>query len=92
MSTRVEIPQQVAPVKAAHASGRSWRGSVDTLRMLGRFARRKPLGAIGAAIVVALLVMAVFAEQIAPYGYDESIRGARMQSPSATYWSSLTTS
>ena len=86
MSTRVEIPQQVAPADAARARGRSWRGTVDTLRMLGRFARRKPLGAIGAAIVVALLVMAVFAEQIAPYGYDETIRGARMQSPSATYW------
>jgi peptide/nickel transport system permease protein len=86
VSTRVEIPQQVAPVKAAHARGRSWRGSVGTLRALGRFARRKPLGAIGAVIVVGLLVMAVFAEQIAPYGYDESIRGARMQSPSATYW------
>ena len=86
MSTRVEIPQQVAPANATHARGRSWRGSVDTLRMLGRFARRKPLGAIGAVIVVALLVMAVFAEQIAPYGYDETIRGARMQSPSATYW------
>jgi len=86
VSTRVEIPQQVAPVKAAHARGRSWRGSIDTLRALGRFTRRKPLGAIGAVIVVALLVMAVFAEQIAPYGYDESIRGARMQSPSATYW------
>jgi peptide/nickel transport system permease protein len=56
------------------------------LRVLGRFARRKPLGAIGAVIVVGLLVMAVFAEQIAPYSYDESIRGARMQSPSATYW------
>jgi peptide/nickel transport system permease protein len=86
VSTRVEIPQQVAPVKAAHARGRSWRGSVGTLRVLGRFARRKPLGAIGAVIVVGLLVMAVFAEQIAPYSYDESIRGARMQSPSATYW------
>jgi peptide/nickel transport system permease protein len=86
VSTRVELPPQVASADAAHARGRSWRGSVDTLRMLGRFARRKPLGAIGAVIVVALLVMAVFAEQIAPYGYDETIRGARMQSPSATYW------
>ena len=86
MSTRVEVPQQVAPARAARMRGRSWRGGVDTLRALGRFARRKPLGAIGAVIVVALLVMAVFAEQIAPYGYDETIRGARMQSPSAKYW------
>jgi peptide/nickel transport system permease protein len=59
---------------------------VETLRALARFARRKPLGALGAVIVVALLVMAVFAEQIAPYGYDETIRGARMRSPSAAHW------
>jgi peptide/nickel transport system permease protein len=30
--------------------------------------------------------MAVFAEAIAPYKYDETIRGARMQAPSATHW------
>jgi len=53
---------------------------------LGRFARRKPLGALGALIVVALLVMAMFAERIAPYGYDDTIRGARMKPPSAAHW------
>src|SRR5207247_395140 len=51
-----------------------------------RFARRKPLGAIGGVIVVAILVMAVFAEQIAPYRFDETIRGARMKPPSAAHW------
>jgi peptide/nickel transport system permease protein len=51
-----------------------------------RFARAKPLGAIGAVIVVAMLLMAVFAERIAPYNYDEVIRGARMKPPSAAYW------
>jgi peptide/nickel transport system permease protein len=53
---------------------------------LGRVVRRKPLGALGGVIVVAMLVMAVFAEQIAPYGYDQTIRGARMKSPSAAHW------
>jgi peptide/nickel transport system permease protein len=68
-------------------AGRPARGRVATvLSVLGRFARRKPLGALGAAIVVAMLLMAVFAEHIAPYGYDETIRGARMKSPSFTYW------
>ena len=33
-----------------------------------------------------MLVMAVFAEQIAPYGYDQTIRGARMKAPSAAHW------
>src|SRR5881628_1300538 len=56
------------------------------LRGVGRFARRKPLGALGALIVVAMLVMAAFAERIAPYDYDETIRGARMKPPSAAHW------
>jgi peptide/nickel transport system permease protein len=56
------------------------------MRGLGRFARRKPLGALGAVIVAAMLVMAAFAERIAPYGYDESVRGARMKAPSAAHW------
>ena len=53
---------------------------------VAHFARRKPLGAIGGMIVLAMLVMAVFAEQIAPYRYDETVRGARMTSPSAAHW------
>ena len=83
MSTRVESPEQVAP---AAARARSRGGGVQTLRALGLFARRKPLGALGAVIVGALLVMALFAEQIAPYGYDDTIRGARMRPPSTAHW------
>jgi peptide/nickel transport system permease protein len=49
-----------------------------------RFGRRKPLGAIGGVIILALLVMAVFADRIAPYAYDESV--ARMKPPSAQFW------
>src|SRR5437763_14318443 len=61
-------------------------GAVGALRAVGRFVRRKPLGAMGALIVVALLLMAAFAERIAPYGYDDTIRGARMKAPSAAHW------
>ena len=86
MSTRVESLEHVAPAKPASAQARSWAGGVDTLRALGRFVRRKPLGAIGALIVVALLIMAVFAERIAPHGYDDTIRGSRMKPPSAAHW------
>src|SRR5262245_23149373 len=59
---------------------------VGAVRWTFRFARRKPLGALGGIIVVAMLVMAVFAERIAPYNYDETIRGARMVSPRAAHW------
>jgi peptide/nickel transport system permease protein len=51
-----------------------------------RFCRRKPLGAIGGIIVIGLIVMACFADRIAPYTYDESVRGARMKPPSARFW------
>jgi peptide/nickel transport system permease protein len=51
-----------------------------------RFCWRKPLGAIGAVIVVGLIVMAIFADRIAPHAYDESIAGARMKAPSAQFW------
>ncbi|MCI0546000.1 MAG: ABC transporter permease [Candidatus Rokubacteria bacterium] len=53
---------------------------------LWRFCRRKPLGAIGGVIVLALLVMSLFAPWLAHYAYDESVPGARMKAPSATFW------
>jgi peptide/nickel transport system permease protein len=86
VTTRVESPEHVAPAKPASVQAPPWGTGVDTVRVLGRFARRKPLGAIGAVIVGALLIMAVFAERIAPYGYDDSIRGSRMKPPSAAHW------
>jgi peptide/nickel transport system permease protein len=52
----------------------------------GRFCRRKPLGALGGLIVVGLIVIAVFADRIARYDYDETIAGARMNPPSARFW------
>jgi peptide/nickel transport system permease protein len=55
-------------------------------RALWVFGRRKPIGAVSGLVVLAMLVMTVFAEQIAPYGYDEAVRGARMKPPSAAHW------
>jgi peptide/nickel transport system permease protein len=70
----------------APAGARSRTAAVRWVVAVARFARRKPLGAIGGVIVLAMLVMAVFAEQIAPYRYDETVRGARMTPPSAAHW------
>jgi len=83
MSTRVSVPEGVAKPAFGNARG---SGGAQAVRAIGRFARRKPLGALGGVIVVALLVMAVFAERLAPYGYDETVRGARMKPPSAAHW------
>ena len=66
----------------------AWRGTPARLRSLGqalhglgRFCRRKPLGAVGAIIVLTLLVLAGFAEWIAPYAYDQQIPDARLRPP-----------
>ncbi|MEX2221474.1 MAG: ABC transporter permease [Candidatus Rokuibacteriota bacterium] len=56
------------------------------LAALWQFCRHKPLGALGGVIVLGLLIMAVLAPWIAPYQYDETIRGARMTAPGAQFW------
>jgi peptide/nickel transport system permease protein len=55
-------------------------------RAMWWFGRRKPIGAVSGLVVVAMLVMTLFAELIAPYSYDEAVRGARMKPPSAAHW------
>ena len=77
-------------VEIARASGwqieRRHPGALQlVLSALWRFCRRKPLGAIGGLIIVALLVMAAFAEGIAPYAYDQSIRNARLRPPGSGF-------
>ena len=71
---------------------RKWRETAGTagplrraLAALGWFCRRKPLGALGAFIVLALLLMAGFAEWIAPYAYDQQLAGARLKPPGREY-------
>ncbi|HZV96822.1 MAG TPA: ABC transporter permease [Candidatus Nitrosocosmicus sp.] len=56
------------------------------LGVLWTFCRRKPLGALGGVLVLVMILMAIFANLIAPYSYDETIRGARMKAPGAQFW------
>ncbi len=50
------------------------------------FCRRRPLGAIGAGIVVAMLLVAVFAPWLAPYDPVAVDFGAMLSPPSAQHW------
>jgi peptide/nickel transport system permease protein len=50
------------------------------------FIRRKPLGALGGAVVLVLILTAIFAGQIAPFAYDAGISSARLQGPSLAHW------
>jgi peptide/nickel transport system permease protein len=51
-----------------------------------RFARQRPLGAFGAAIVALMVLMAGLAEVIAPFDPLATDYGAMLQAPSATHW------
>lgn len=50
------------------------------------FVRRQPLGTVGFLIVLALILAAVFAEQVAPYSPDKQNLRHRLEGPSADHW------
>ena len=79
------MTDSVQTLPASPAAAQPWRAPAIA-RLVATFARRKPLGAIGGVIVLGLLVMAVFADRIAPHSYSVSIAGARMKPPSAAFW------
>src|SRR5262249_58246766 len=65
----------------------AWRGAVT---VVARVARRKPLGAVSALIVLALILVAIFAPVLAPrdpYELNLNERGLpiRMHAPSAAF-------
>ena len=51
-----------------------------------RFMRAKPLAAFGILVIALMLVMAVFAETIAPYHYNQASVGDSLEPPSRAYW------
>jgi peptide/nickel transport system permease protein len=52
---------------------------------LGRWCGRYPLGAFGAAVIVLVILMAVFAPAIAPYSPNKSFADALFKGPSAQH-------
>jgi len=50
------------------------------------FARRRPLGAVGAAIILAMLLSALSAPLIAPYDPLETNYAAQLSAPGAGHW------
>lgn len=51
-----------------------------------KFARTKPLGAAGALIILAMAVVALFAEALAPYDPYQADYSAQFQRPSREHW------
>jgi peptide/nickel transport system permease protein len=55
---------------------------MDTIK---RLIQEKPLGAFGALIVLVFLLLGIFANKIAPYGYNAMDLAARLGPPSAAH-------
>ena len=75
MSDATGIPSAVIEPKR-----RSWLADFFT-----RLVREKPLGTICGIIILILILVAIFADVLAPYSYDEAYIIDRLQGPSARY-------
>ena len=51
-----------------------------------RLVKEKPLGTIGAVITLLLLFTGIFADFLAPFGYNETQAGDFLTAPSARFW------
>ncbi|MDA1148198.1 MAG: ABC transporter permease [Chloroflexi bacterium] len=71
-ATTITVPQQ-------HSSTLRWR------KWTWKFIRRKPLGAFGAAVIIVLVLSAVFADVVAPYDPLAQGVGRPLTSPSANH-------
>jgi len=57
-----------------------------TWRFLGRLFREKPLGAFGFVVCLVFLFCGVFADVLAPYGFNQISPVNRLKPPSAKFW------
>ena len=55
------------------------------VEVIKRLAREKPLGTIGGIIVLIFLLVGIFADLLAPYGFNQSDLPARLSPPSAEH-------
>ena len=51
-----------------------------------RFVKEKPLGTVGAIIVILFLFVGIFANWLAPYNYNAAFVGGKLEAPSTTFW------
>lgn len=72
-----------APPAAADVAPESRHPWLDTV---ADFARRRPLGALGAAVVAVMIAVGVFAPWLAPYDPLAINFGAMLAAPSADHW------
>ena len=73
----------MADSPSENGAGRKRRGLLAESGI--RLVREKPLGTVGAAITLVFLLIAVFADALAPYGMNYGT-GSNLAPPSAEFW------
>jgi len=73
----------MAGKQAGTGNEKGWLG--QTVGSIGRFVRSSPIGTVAALIWILLLLMAIFAPQLAPYDPQAADYGAIRQGPSALH-------
>ena len=68
-------------VEVAERRRRHW-----LIDLVVRLVREKPLGTVGGVIVLVVLLVAIFAGQLAPYGMAEQSLADRLEPPSGEHW------
>ncbi len=76
----INVPFDAVEIAAAEEARAGWWGAVVD------FARRRPLGAAGALVVVFLILLALSANLIAPYNPVAVDFGAMLTRPNAAHW------
>ena len=68
------------------------KGQAFLRDLLRRLIRERPVGAVSAAIVLLLCLVAIFADVLAPFHFMDMTMVDRLQGPSSTYPLAPTTS
>ncbi len=84
MSVANVAPAAVTPTRPRRSARRVRVPATGPLALAVRLARN-PTGLSGALITLTLLLVAAFADGLAPYGFADQI-APRLQPPSAAYW------
>jgi ABC-type dipeptide/oligopeptide/nickel transport system permease subunit len=79
MSTPAVTIDQKLPLERLSLGQGIWQGARN-------FAKTSPIGALSAAYLLLMVLVAIFAEQIAPYHPLEADFGAMREAPSAEHW------
>jgi len=74
----VAVAETVRPPRRAPSGG--------ALYFVGRLFREKPLGAFGFVVCAIFLFCGIFADVLAPYGYNQISPLNRLKPPSAQFW------